>query len=128
MPATHKLVNGVNVPLSPEEAAAIEAEWAANPPPTAQQMLAALRQRAVALLASEQAEDARLMRAVVLTVLDELNAHAAKINSILTAIDNGANLAAVKANVAAITDYPTRTAQQVRTTIANKIDNGDADS
>lgn len=30
MSATHRMVNGKEVPLSPEEAAVIEAEWAAN--------------------------------------------------------------------------------------------------
>lgn len=87
-----------------------------------------LRREATKLMASEQAEDAALMRAVLLVILDELNLHAAKLNAILTAIDNGANLAAVKTNITAITDYPTRTAQQVRTAIQGKITDGSADS
>lgn len=96
--------------------------------PTAQQMLNRLRAEAAALIDSTQDRNARVFRAFVLVLLDELNAHAVKINAILTAIDNGVNLAAVKANVAAIADYPTRTATQVRNAITGKIDDGSADS
>jgi hypothetical protein len=62
-----------------------------------------------------------LQRAFMLVVLDELNLHADKINAILTAIDNGANIGAVKTNILAITDYPQRTAAQLRTSIRNKL-------
>lgn len=127
MSATHKVVNGVEVPLSPEEAAAIEAEWAANPPPTAQRVLEALRQRAVDYLAAQQQHDALLLRALVLMLLDDRNMLAGKINAILDAVDGAANLAGLKTAVAAITDAPTYTAAQVRTAINNKATAGDAD-
>jgi hypothetical protein len=45
----------------------------------------------------------------------------ALVNAILTAIDNGANIGAVKTNILAITDYPQRTAAQLRTSIRNKL-------
>ena len=62
-----------------------------------------------------------VLRAFILTVLDELNAHATKINAILTAIDNGSTLANVKTNIAAIADYPARTASQLKNTLRSKL-------
>jgi len=79
--------------------------------------LTARRDAAAAQL--QQTED--ILRAFMLLVMDEFNAHAEKINSILTAIDNGGTLAQVKTEIAAITDYPTRTEQQLRTAIRNKL-------
>jgi len=67
----------------------------------------------------DQAED--ILRAFMLLVLDEFNAHADKTNAILNAIDASATLAEVKANIGAITDYPTRTAQQLRDAIRSKL-------
>lgn len=128
MAATHKMVNGVSVPLSAEEAQAVEAEWTANPPLTAQQRLEALRAKAAALLASEQAEDARLMRAVVLTVLDEVNLLRAWVTAFKAAVAASTNLANLQTRVAALDNLPQRTASQVRTAIGNKITAGDADS
>lgn len=61
------------------------------------------------------------LRASLLTILDELNAHALKMNAILDAIDNGATLAQVKANIAAVSDYPQRTVQQMRNAINGKL-------
>lgn len=127
MSATHKLVNGAAVPLSAAEAAAIESEWAAHPPPTDQQIVERLRAAANAALGQLEDRQTMLLRALVLVLLDELNAHAAKINAILTAIDNGSTLAQVKSNIAAIADYPTRTAAQVRAALQDKVTNGDAD-
>jgi len=63
------------------------------------------------------------MRAFMLTVLDELNLHAAKHNAILDAVDAATNLADLKTRVGAIADYPQRTANQLRTTIRNKLGN-----
>jgi len=54
-------------------------------------------------------------------LLDEFNGHATKINAILTAIDNGATLANVKTNIAAITDYPSRSLAQLRTALRSKL-------
>ncbi len=62
-----------------------------------------------------------VLRAFMLTVLDEFNAHADKHNAILDAIDSGNNLSQVKANIAAVTDYPQRTSAQLRTTVRNKL-------
>lgn len=61
------------------------------------------------------------LRAFALVLLDELNGHADKINAILTAIDNGANLSAVKTNIAAIADYPQRTVAQLKTALRGKL-------
>ncbi len=83
--------------------------------------------RAKALLISDD-DISRKDKAVLLVILDELNLHAAKINAILTAIDTatGTNTTDLKVKIAAIADYPTRTAAQVRTAIQNKIDAGEA--
>lgn len=62
-----------------------------------------------------------LLRALALLVLDELNAHAAKTNAILTAIDNATTLANLKTAVAAIADLPTRTVAQLKTALAGKM-------
>lgn len=70
----------------------------------------------------------KLIRAVVLLVLDEFNSHALKINAILDAVDAATSLADLKTRVAAIVDYPPRTAAQLKTAIQNKINAGDADS
>jgi hypothetical protein len=67
----------------------------------------------------DQLED--VLRAFMLSVLDELNNHAAKVNEILDAIDSGANLAAVKTNIAAIADFPQRTVDQLKTVIRSKL-------
>lgn len=72
-------------------------------------------------VASELDQVENVLRAFMLTTLDELNAHAVKINAILTAIDNGANIGAVKTNILAIADYPTRTAAQLKATVRSKL-------
>lgn len=83
--------------------------------------------RADAALGQLEDRQAMLLRALVLVLLDELNAHAAKINAVLTAIDSGSTLAQIKSNIAATADYPTRTAAQVRAVLQDKVTNGDAD-
>ena len=60
-------------------------------------------------------------RAFAEILLDELNAHATKINAILTAIDNGTTLANVKTNILAVADYPQRTLAQLRTALRAKL-------
>ena len=67
----------------------------------------------------DAAED--VLRAFMLTVLDELNNHADKINTMLTAVDNATSLADLKTRYAAIADYPARTAQQLKTTVRGKL-------
>lgn len=67
----------------------------------------------------DQTED--ILRAVVLLVLDELNAHTTKTNALLTAIDNSSSLANLKTAVAAIADLPIRTAAQLKAAIRSKL-------
>lgn len=63
----------------------------------------------------------RQVVAIVGIVLDEFNLHAAKINSILTAIDASTSFADLKTRIAAIVDYPTRTKAQLVTALKAKI-------
>jgi hypothetical protein len=79
--------------------------------------LAAQRESVTAQL--DQSED--VLRAFMLATLDELNAHAAKTNAILAAINGASSLATLKTAVAAIADYPTRTVAQLRTAVRNKL-------
>ncbi len=60
-------------------------------------------------------------RAFALVVLDEINLHAARITSILNAVDNAATLAALKTAVATIPDVPQRTVDQLKTALRNKL-------
>ena len=62
-----------------------------------------------------------LLRALALLVLDEFNAHATKMNALLTAIDNAASLGALKTAVATIADHPTRTVAQLKTALVAKM-------
>ena len=62
-----------------------------------------------------------ILRALMLLLLDEMNGHAQKINSILNAVDTASSLAEFKANIAAIADYPTRTEAQLKSAIKNKL-------
>lgn len=62
-----------------------------------------------------------LLRALALLVLDEFNAHATKMNALLTAIDNAASLGALKTAVALIADHPTRTVAQLKTALVAKM-------
>lgn len=123
-----RVVNGVTVELSPEEEAAQEAEWAANPPLTTQQMLEALRTRAAARLSQQEAETEMLIRAVVLTTLDEVNVLRSWLASFKTEVAAASSLADLKTRVAGLPGMGPRTAQQVRTAIGNKIEAGDADT
>lgn len=82
---------------------------------------------AVAMLASA-GHEAKLLRALLLTILEEMNLHAARIKSILDAIDGASTLAQVKTAVAAIADPPQRTAGDVRASMANKLNIGAADN
>jgi hypothetical protein len=66
-------------------------------------------------------------RAVAAVLLDELNAHADKINAILSAVDAATSLADLKTRIGLIADYPQRTLAQAKTSINNKIDSGEAD-
>lgn len=66
-----------------------------------------------------QTED--ITRAFMLLVLDEFNAHTAKVNAILDAIDAAASLAGLKTAIGLLADLPSRTEQQLRTAIRNKL-------
>lgn len=98
-----------------------------DPPFTAQEKSIQARAAAISAINANTDVPFKLFRAVVAIVLDEFNLHAAKHNAILTAIDNGSTLAQVKANIAAIQDYPTRTQAQLITAIENKINSGSVD-
>lgn len=67
----------------------------------------------------DQQED--ILRAFMGMVMDEFNLHSQRVNAILTAIDGGANIGAIKTSVLAIQDLPTRTLLQLRTAIRSKI-------
>ena len=135
MPATHKMVNGVEVPLTAGEIAAIEAEWADYEPGTGVKWLA--DQAAVITTVRDQAKAAfadvdpdlspilRGLRGILALLLQDRNLLAGRLNAILDAIDNGANLAGVKTLAAAITDAPIYTSAQVKQAVRNEID-GDA--
>ena len=115
---THKIVDGVAVELTPAEIAAITAEWAlAVSPEVLAAKLAARRDAMVA----EMEELESYTRAFALAVLDEINLHAERTTAILNAIDSGANLAAVKNNIAAIPDIPQRTVAQLKAAVRNKL-------
>ena len=62
-----------------------------------------------------------ISRAFALVVLDELNARADTWNAILDAADGANNLAAFKAAMAAIPDYPQRTIAQMRSGVRAKL-------
>ena len=62
-----------------------------------------------------------ILRAFMLIVLDEFNAHALKVNSMLGAMDASTSLADMKTRIAAIADYPARTPEQLTVAIRNKL-------
>ena len=62
-----------------------------------------------------------IMRAFALTLLDELNLHAAKITAILAAAENANNLASFKTAMNAITDMPQRTIGQLKNALRGKL-------
>ena len=62
------------------------------------------------------------LRGFALVLLDELNAHSAKTNAILDAIDNASNLSGLKSAVGAISDLPIRTPAQLKTAVRSRLD------
>ena len=72
-------------------------------------------------LADDAGPQSNLLRAVLATVFEEFNSHAAKINAILDAIDAAASLPALKTAIAAIVNYPTRTKEQAMAAVKAKI-------
>lgn len=79
--------------------------------------LATARNAAAAQL--QQQED--ILRALMLLVLDEFNAHTTAVNGIGLAIANGASLAAIKTAIQALTPLSQRTEQQLRDAIRAKL-------
>lgn len=79
--------------------------------------LNASRDSTAAVLAQPEAYP----RGYALVALDELNAHALKVNSILDAVDAATTFADLKSRVAAITDYPQRTIQQMQNAVRGKL-------
>lgn len=88
--------------------------------------LISLRNLAVAL-ADDPIPQSKLLRGALLALVDELNLHALKINSILDAVDAATSLADLKARIGAIADYPQRTLAQAKASIRNHITAGDVD-
>ena len=104
-------------PSRGRRAALLEVGRGERAPHTTATALSAARDSAVARLTS--VED--VQRAFMLMVLSEFNAHTAKVNAILSAIGAATTLANLKTAVAAITDLPVRTEQQLRTAIRNNL-------
>lgn len=90
-------------------------------------LIAAYRAKAKELL-DAQAEQLALLRATVLTSLDEVNLLRQWITDFKTQVAAATNLADLKTRVAGLSNMPQRTAQQARDAIKGKIDTGDADS
>lgn len=105
----------------------LPAAYLAGQAPLSPTQVAALVSAQVAEMLLADDADAKRFRALILVILDEFNAHALKINAILDAIDGAGTLAAVKAAVAAINDYPQRTAAQIKTAVIARIEAGQAD-
>lgn len=72
-------------------------------------------------IAGELEQTENITRAFMLLVLDDRNATAAKLNSLLDAIDAASSLANLKTAVAAIANLPTYNETQLRTAIKAKI-------
>jgi hypothetical protein len=86
------------------------------------------RRKQAELLLSDDQSSNRLLRAVILTMVDEFNRHSARTNAILDAIDSSTNLASLRAAVGTINNIPARTGAQLRAAAINKIKAGEADS
>ena len=67
----------------------------------------------------DQQED--ILRAFAGLLVDQLNAHTARTNALLDAIDGAASLAALKTAAASIQNLPTVNLAQLRQAIRNKI-------
>jgi hypothetical protein len=76
-------------------------------------------QRDMIATAMDRLED--YSRAFALTVLDEINLHAARVTAILDAVDGASSLAALKTAVLAIPDVPQRTIAQLKTAVRGKL-------
>lgn len=71
---------------------------------------------------------ARILRGVVIVLVDELNDLRQWITSFKSAVAAASNLADLKTRVAALANTPARTLAQARNAVANKISDGEADN
>jgi hypothetical protein len=85
-----------------------------------------LRNAAISLV-DGGVSSSEVLRGTFLVLVDELNNHALKINSILDAVDAATSLADLKTRIVAIADYPQRTPAQAKQAIKDKITGGGAD-
>lgn len=128
-PPTHRMVDGVAVPLSQEEIDAIQAEWdawdaGAGDRATADNL--AQRTNAVAAVSDLKAEN-KLLRAALLTALDEINTLRTWTRDFKAATAAATNLANFQTRVAALTTLNDRTKAQAITAITDKLNSGTAD-
>lgn len=121
------LITNYISPIPQPTEAEVITELGNNPNGFANRLLLNDRVDLVAMLVGGP-KHAKLMRALMLILLDEFNLHAIKINAILTAIDSGGTVAQIKTNILAITDFPQRTKANLITALTNKINAGDADA
>lgn len=63
-----------------------------------------------------------ILRAFAKVLVTELNSHATLVNGIKSAIDNGANLAAIKTPIAALSPVQQRTLAQLRSAIRSELE------
>lgn len=131
MSATHKIVNGESVPLTPEEIAAIEAEWLANTPlGEAEQQAAdaqARRDQAKKVYDEVMADMealAQAARALALITMDEINLLRQWVADFKGQVAAASSLADLKTRVAALPNTPDRTTTQLKQAIRNRIDAG----
>lgn len=102
--------------MTPAEEAALAAEQAAGPANLLAQLIA---QRDALAAQLDNAEN--VLRAMVLILMDELNLHSARLESILAATAAASTLANFKTGMAAIAPIPQRTGVQLKTAIRNKL-------
>ncbi|HYE78135.1 MAG TPA: hypothetical protein VEI97_09120 [bacterium] len=123
-----RIVNGQPVTLSAAEEAAQQAEWDANPPLTAAQVLQRLRDRAKELF-DDQDSEGKLWRAVASVLLDELNVLRKWTRDFKIEVAAANSLADLKSRVA--NNLPTlsdRDRTQARTAVRARLDDASVDS
>jgi hypothetical protein len=104
-------VDGEVIQMTPEE----EAEWEASHQP---KDLAAIDQET---LNAALVEEGSVVRGLALVMLDELNQHAAQLNALRDVMVNASSLATVRNAAQAISAYPTRTVDHLKTAIKAKM-------
>jgi hypothetical protein len=117
---------------SDAETTAIDAAVAAHVPVVEAERRAPLDNLAARVTAKEAittklTSDAKLARALVSVLIDELNDARAWITSFKAEVAAATTLADLKTRVASLPAMPARTLAQAKTAIANKIDGGSVD-